>query len=102
MDKRFTILSFISELILMHAKGDSLTLEEMDKLSGTTALFDKLEEIGFNNYEFKDEKAKEEHFKTLRPIVADLDLKENQAITMDMMQDCGLLYIAKKLLDTKV
>lgn len=100
MNKQFTILSFASELILMHAKGNRMTLEEVDILSGSSDLLDRLEEIGFNNYEFIDAESKEEHFQILTTIIPELVLSETNALTSGTAKDCGLLYIAMALLNT--
>lgn len=100
MNKQFTIRSFASELILMHTKGNRMTLREVDMLSGSSALLDKLETIGFNNYEFIDAKAKQEHFQILTNIIPELVLLENNALTAGVAEDCGLLYIAMVLLNT--
>ena len=81
----------------MHAKGKRISLSEVEHAVDSGNLLSEIEKLGFNNYEFIDEKSKNEHYKVLKSIVSDIEVLENEVTTL--REDCGLLYVAFKILN---
>lgn len=99
MNIRFSVRSFVSELTLMHSQGKRLTLKDVEELADNGTLLTEIEKLGFNNYEFIDEKAKKYHFDKLNSIISELNLSESYALSAKMEKDCGLLYVVFELLN---
>ena len=95
----FTISSFIAELILLHAQGKRLLITDAIKLIDSGDLLSEIEKLGFNNQEFINPQAKCAHFEIINSVISDLYICENDASTIRVDEQCGLLYVAIKLLN---